>query len=90
MKLPQELPRVPEGYTQRLVSERKHGDGVACSAHYDMFAPDGTKLPFQYAYRTGADGRFVMRGYFLDGSDQPMTWSQLRIAWPSFVIRSSR
>lgn len=86
--LPQELPRLPEGFRQRLVSEVQQG-GLGIAAAYDVLAPDGTKMPFQYAYRTGADGAFVMRGYFLDGLPDPMTWSELRVVWPEF-LRSIR
>lgn len=82
--LPAELPRIPEGWTQRLVSELKHG-GKAVTSSYDMIAPDGSPMPFTFALRIGADGAIVMRGYFLEGRGEALTWAQLRELWPDYV-----
>jgi hypothetical protein len=80
MKLPDVLPRTPEGFTQRQAEER---EGIlVCTIH----APDGSELPITYRYKPGQRHDYEFRGYQLRGStDVFKTWGELAAAWPAWV-----
>jgi hypothetical protein len=79
--LPRELHPKAEGFTERMVMHLNMGR-AGHQAVFDIFAPDGSPLPIQRAYRTGKD---PMQGFFLRGSAEPMTWAELVRAWPAYL-----
>lgn len=83
-ELPRELPVEPNGYRRVLVMHLNFGR-KGSSATYDVIAPDGTKLPVQYVVQTGPGYKIVAQDFYLEGSEEPLTWSALRAAWPAFL-----
>lgn len=84
--LPATLPRVPQGFTQRptaILHKGTEGEIAVCSVH----APDGTKLPITYQYKTARSHDYE-RGYLIEGTDVVIqSWAELAAAWPAHVER---
>lgn len=83
--LPKVLPENPTGWTRDLVMHLNLGrrGGVAS---YEILDDRGVRMPFSFAYNTGEK----TRGFYLLGSDECLTWSQLRQRWPGFVTAYRR
>lgn len=78
--LPRTLPRKPEGFTRRMTMHLNYGRGGHSGA-FDIYTDEGVKLPIEYAYNTGQN----VRGFYLRGSAEPLTWNQICDVWPAYV-----
>ncbi len=78
--LPSTLPARPEGWTSNCVMHLNLGRQGAI-ASYEVFDENRTRMPFVFSYHSGRG----TRGYYLQGSDECLSWEQLRARWPKFV-----
>jgi hypothetical protein len=68
------LPEKPEGFTQKMTLHLNFGsEGGA--ATYDIFDPEGRKMPFGKQYDTRKGG---LTGFTVAGVEGVMNWAELR------------
>lgn len=78
---PSELPAAPTGWTKVMAMHLNFGRGKG-AASYRIFDAEGNELPLGYQYDTRPGG---LTGFTLPGIEKPMTWAELRKAWPAWV-----
>lgn len=79
------LPEKPEGWTKRMVMHLNMGRRNGHSGVYQVIDAAGNETPIGYQYNT-KDTRLC--GFTLPGIDGPMTWGELRRAWPEWVAKT--
>lgn len=82
--LPAELPANPEGWRKQMTMHLNFG-AKGAAATFAIIDAEGRTMPFVFSYRTGKGHRTEERGFYLEGSKEPLTWVDLRKRWPTFL-----
>ena len=87
--LPRTLPEKPEGWSRTMIMHLNRG-AQGASGVYEIKDDQGRVMPFQYCYQTGKKQKTEWSGFFIAGSQDPISWAELRKRWPLYLKQLAR